>query len=143
MGFRRGIDRLPGAPDAPGAADGADGPAERMPLDSGLGQTGRGRQQRCSRRTASVAEGSPAAESRPVLAFGLAWADTDQDGCSQRVNALAQRVDRSQPFIEVRRGRCRHDVIAGTWVDPYTGQAMTFTNIKDQQQAQQIPVDHR
>lgn len=75
-------------------------------------------------------------------AFGPAWADTDHDGCSQRVNALAQGVDRSRPFTEVQRGRCRRDVIAGTWIDPYTGQAMTFTNVKTQQQAQQIPVDH-
>ena len=57
-------------------------------------------------------------------------------------DALAQTVDRSRPYTEVRRGRCRHDVIAGTWHDPYTGQTMTFTNVKDQQQAPQIPVDH-
>ena len=74
--------------------------------------------------------------------FGSSWADTDRNGCSQRVDALARVVDRNQPFTEVRRGRCARDVIAGTWVDPYTGQPMTFTNVKDQQQAQQIPVDH-
>jgi hypothetical protein len=74
--------------------------------------------------------------------FGRAWADSDHNGCSQRVDTLAQTVDRSRPFAEVSHGRCRHDVIAGTWVDPYTGQAMTFTDVKNQQQAQQIPVDH-
>lgn len=84
----------------------------------------------------------PADPSYRRAAFGPAWADTDRDGCSQRLNALARAVDRSRPFTEVRRGRCRHDVIAGTWIDPYTGQAMTFTDVKDQQQAQQIPVDH-
>ena len=75
-------------------------------------------------------------------AFGAAWTDSDHNGCSQRVDILAQTVHRSRPFTEVRRGRCRRDVIAGTWVDPYTGDAMELTNVKDQQQAQQIPVDH-
>lgn len=75
-------------------------------------------------------------------AFGPAWADYDGNGCRQRVDALAQTVDRGRPYTEVRRGRCRSDVIAGTWHDPYTGQTMTFTNVKDQQQAPQIPVDH-
>lgn len=69
-------------------------------------------------------------------------ADSDHSGCSPRVDALAQAVDRSRPFTEVRRGRCRNDVVAGTWVDPYTGESMVFTNVKDQQQAQRIPVDH-
>lgn len=84
----------------------------------------------------------PADPSYRRAAFGSAWADYDGNGCRQRVDALAQAVDRSRPYTEVNRGRCRHDVIAGTWVDPYTGQAMTFTNVKEQQQAQQIPVDH-
>lgn len=84
----------------------------------------------------------PADSSYRRAAFGPPWADTDHDGCSQRVNALAHGVDRSRPFTEIQRGRCRNDVTAGTWIDPYTGQSMTFTNIKTQQQAQQIPVDH-
>ena len=75
-------------------------------------------------------------------AFGRAWADTDHDGCSQRVNALARSVDRTQPFTMVHRGRCAADVVAGTWLDPYTGSSMTFTDVKDPEQAQQIPVDH-
>lgn len=74
--------------------------------------------------------------------FGAAWADSDHNGCSQRVDVLAQAVDRSRSFTEVRRGRCRHDVTAGTWTDPYSGRAMSFTDVKDQHQAQQIPVDH-
>lgn len=74
--------------------------------------------------------------------FGRAWADTDRDGCSQRVNALVRGVDRTRPFIEVRHRSCNADVVAGTWIDPYTGKALTFTNVKEQQQAQRIPVDH-
>lgn len=75
-------------------------------------------------------------------AFGPAWTDYDGNGCRQRVDILAQAVDRTRPYTEVRRGRCHHDVIAGTWHDPYTGHVMTFTDVKDPRQAQQIPVDH-
>jgi len=74
--------------------------------------------------------------------FGSAWADTDHDGCSQRRDALAAAVDRTKPFTERRRGRCIHDVVAGTWTDPYTGLPLTFTDLSDSQQAQQIPIDH-
>lgn len=58
------------------------------------------------------------------------------------MNALARSVDRTRPFTEMRRRSCPADVVAGTWHDPYTGQAMTFTDVKDQQHAQLIPVDH-
>ena len=37
---------------------------------------------------------------------------------------------------------CPHEVYAGTWTDPYTGQRRTFTNLKDPVQARQIPIDH-
>ena len=49
---------------------------------------------------------------------------------------------RSRPLAEVHRGRSSHDVSLGTWIEPYAGDAMTLTNVKDQPQAQQIPVDH-
>ena len=75
-------------------------------------------------------------------AFGTAWADTDHDGCSQRRDALAATVDRTRAFTERRRGACAHDVVAGTWTDPYTGQALTLTDLTDPHQAQQIPIDH-
>ena len=75
-------------------------------------------------------------------AFGSAWADVDHDGCSQRKDALAAAVDRTQPVVERRTGRCAHDVVAGTWTDPYTGHSLTFTDLTDPRQAQQIPIDH-
>lgn len=75
-------------------------------------------------------------------AFGPAWADVDHDGCSQRKDALAASVDRTRPLTERRNKRCAHDVIAGTWTDPYTGALLTFTDLTDTRQAQQIPIDH-
>lgn len=41
-----------------------------------------------------------------------------------------------------QQGRCPHDVLAGTWTDFYTGQAMTFTDLKDPRQAQSVTLDH-
>lgn len=75
-------------------------------------------------------------------AFGPAWADTDGDGCRQRAQSLAQHVDRTRHYIEGRRGRCAGDISAGSWVDPYTGERMTFDDVHDPAQASQIPVDH-
>lgn len=72
-------------------------------------------------------------------AFGTGWVDTDHNGCNQRddiLNASAQQVR-----VE-RQGSCDHDVVAGTWADPYTGRTMTFTDLKDQRQAQAIQIDH-
>lgn len=84
----------------------------------------------------------PADPSYRRAAFGPAWADVDHDGCSQRRNAFAAAVDRTRPLVERRKGRCAHDVIAGTWTDPYTGNLLTFTDLTDTRQAQQIPIDH-
>lgn len=75
-------------------------------------------------------------------AFGPAWSDVDGNHCRQRSDALFQTLDRSQPYIVRRQGRCGHDVVAGTWTDPYTGRRMTFTNLHDPVQARAIPVDH-
>jgi Protein of unknown function (DUF1524) len=75
-------------------------------------------------------------------AFGPAWADVDGNSCSQRIDSLYGNVDKSMPFTMRQRGRCTHDVVSGTWSDPYTGQLMTFSNIKDPVQAQAIPIDH-
>jgi hypothetical protein len=74
--------------------------------------------------------------------FGPAWSDTDHNGCSQRRDALAAAVDRAKQVTEQRRGRCSHVVTAGTWTDPYTGQALMFTDLTDPAQAVRIPVDH-
>ncbi|GGU46587.1 hypothetical protein GCM10007979_52110 [Nocardioides albus] len=71
--------------------------------------------------------------------FGGAWADTDGNGCNQRDDVLLRDA------VEVRtrpQGRCDHDVLAGTWVDPYTGRRLTFADLKQPDQAQAIQIDH-
>jgi endonuclease I len=75
-------------------------------------------------------------------AFGRAWADTDHNLCNQRDDALFAAVDKAKPFIVERQGSCGHDMIAGTWRDPYSGASMTFTDLKAPDQARAIQIDH-
>lgn len=75
-------------------------------------------------------------------AFGSAWADVDGDGCNTRDQTLFATVDRSHPYQVRWQGRCRTDMVAGTWVDLYTRREMVFTNLKDPAQAQRLPLDH-
>lgn len=75
-------------------------------------------------------------------AFGPAWSDVDGNHCRQRVDVLFRTLQRSQPHTLRQRGRCAHDVVAGTWTDAYTGEQMIFTNLHDPAQARAIPVDH-
>ena len=74
--------------------------------------------------------------------FGRAWADTDRDGCSARQQAVAAGLDRALPYVEGPRGRCRHDISSGSWVDPYSGVRVTLSDVHDQHQAEELPVDH-
>lgn len=74
-------------------------------------------------------------------AFGPAWPDVDGNGCNQRDDVLLR--DALPGTIRIQRqGACDHDVLAGTWTDPYTGARLTFTDLKDQSQAQAIQIDH-
>lgn len=74
-------------------------------------------------------------------AFGTPWADTDGNGCNQRDDVLLR--DAVPGSAEVaRRGGCDHDVLAGTWDDPYSGRTLTFDDLKDLSQAQAIQIDH-
>jgi hypothetical protein len=73
-------------------------------------------------------------------AFGDAWTDTDHNGCNQRDDVLLRDVDRDHPYRVGRQGSCDHDVLAGTWVDPYTGATITLTDAKAQ--GQEVQVDH-
>ena len=71
--------------------------------------------------------------------FGGEWADSDGNGCNQRDDVLLRDA------VEVRtrpQRRCDHDVLAGTWVDPYTGRRLVFTDLKETRQAQAIQIDH-
>jgi len=74
-------------------------------------------------------------------AFGPAWSDVDGNGCNQRDDVLVR--DASSGTVRTQaQGDCAHDVVAGQWLDPYTGAVLTFTNLKDPEQAQAIPIDH-
>ncbi len=74
-------------------------------------------------------------------AFGAPWSDLDGNGCNQRDDVLLR--DAKPGTVRVgRQGRCDHDVLAGTWVDPYTGRTLVFDNLKDLHQAEAIQIDH-
>lgn len=73
--------------------------------------------------------------------FGSSWSDIDRNGCNQRDDVLLR--DGHKGTLKTQwQGRCPHDVLAGTWTDPYTGKKLTFTDLKDRKQAQAIQIDH-
>ncbi len=74
-------------------------------------------------------------------AFGSDWIDTDGNGCNQRDDVLLRDAVRGSTRVQ-QQGACDHDVLAGTWHDPYTGRTLTFTNLKDLGQAEAIQIDH-
>jgi Protein of unknown function (DUF1524) len=74
-------------------------------------------------------------------AFGTPWLDTDGNGCNQRDDVLLRDVVPGTVRY-APQGRCDHDVLAGTWVDPYTGRTLVFTDLKDPRQAEAIQIDH-
>lgn len=74
-------------------------------------------------------------------AFGTAWKDVDGNGCNQRDDVLLRDAVPGTPVVQ-QQGRCPHDVLGGTWIDPYTGATMTFDDLKDQRQAQAVQIDH-
>jgi hypothetical protein len=66
---------------------------------------------------------------------------TLQIGCNQRDDVLLRDVEPGAVRVQ-RQGSCDHDVLAGTWVDPYTGARLTFEDLKDLHQAEAIQIDH-
>ncbi|MFC7493737.1 MULTISPECIES: HNH endonuclease family protein [unclassified Nocardioides] len=74
-------------------------------------------------------------------AFGTAWADTDGNGCNQRDDVLLRDAVPGTVTVGTQDG-CDHDVLAGSWVDPYTGRTLTFDDLKSLAQAQAIQIDH-
>jgi hypothetical protein len=74
-------------------------------------------------------------------AFGSAWSDTDGNGCNQRDDVLLRDAVPGTTTV-AQQGGCDHDVLAGAWVDPYTGRRLTFTDLKDLAQAEAIQIDH-
>ncbi len=74
-------------------------------------------------------------------AFGSPWADTDGNGCNQRDDVLLRDVVPGTVTV-APQGSCDHDVLAGSWLDPYTGRALVMTDLKDLRQAQTVQIDH-
>lgn len=75
-------------------------------------------------------------------AFGDAWTDTDGNGCNQRDDVLLRDLVASAPHTVGRQGSCDHDVLSGTWVDPYSGASITLTDAKQPSQAESVQIDH-
>lgn len=73
-------------------------------------------------------------------AFGTAWSDVDGNGCNQRDDVLLR--DAAGSVRTAPQGRCEHDVLAGTWIDPYDGTHVTLDNLKEPAQARAIQIDH-
>ena len=73
--------------------------------------------------------------------FGTAWADVDGNGCNQRDDVLLRDAVPGTTRVG-RQGGCDHDVLAGTWVDPYTGRRLVLDDLKDLRQAQAVQIDH-
>ncbi|WP_313404972.1 HNH endonuclease family protein [Aeromicrobium sp.] len=74
-------------------------------------------------------------------AFGTAWKDVDANGCNQRDDVLLRDAVPGTTTVQ-QQGRCPRDVLAGTWVDPYTGKHLLFDDLKEPSQAQAIQIDH-
>lgn len=74
-------------------------------------------------------------------AFGSAWADTDGNGCNQRDDVLLRDAVPGSTTLG-RQGRCEHDVLAGTFVDPYSGRTHVLDDLKNLSQAQAVQIDH-
>jgi Protein of unknown function (DUF1524) len=74
-------------------------------------------------------------------AFGNDWLDTDHNSCNQRDDVLLRDAVPGSTRVQ-QQGACDHDVLAGTWHDPYTGHTLSFTDLKDLRQAEAIQIDH-
>lgn|GEM_PF-1974728 len=73
--------------------------------------------------------------------YGERWEDVDGNGCNQRDDVLLRDARPGTAVVE-QQGGCPHDVVAGTWDDPYTGAVLVFDDLKDPDQAQAISIDH-
>ena len=74
-------------------------------------------------------------------AFGSSWRDIDGNGCNQRDDVLLRDAKPGTTKVQ-QQGRCDHDVLAGTWIDPYAGRTLVLTDLKNLSQAQAVQVDH-
>lgn len=93
------------------------------------------------RELAVAGRPGPAADYRRA-SFGKAWEDVDGNGCNQRDDVLLRDLRPDRAYTLGRQGSCGHDVLAGTWVDPYTGAELVLTDAKERTQAQTVQIDH-
>lgn len=70
--------------------------------------------------------------------FGGSWVDSDRNGCNQRDDIL--RRDAVPGTTTIAADGC--DVLAGQWIDPYTGRRQTLLDLKEPSQAQAVQIDH-
>ncbi|MGN0065936.1 MAG: HNH endonuclease family protein [Nocardioides sp.] len=89
----------------------------------------------------AVPRNDPAVPPYDRNAFGAAWRDTDGNGCNQRDDVLLRDAVPGSA-VTASQGACDHDVLAGSWEDPYTGRTLTFDDLKDPRQAQGVQIDH-
>lgn len=84
--------------------------------------------------------GKPASSYRRE-AFGAVWKDIDDNQCNQRDDVLLRDAEPSTTKVG-RQSRCDHDVLAGTWVDPYGGETIRLEDAKAPGQSQRVQIDH-
>lgn len=89
----------------------------------------------------AVAPRPPGTQGYDRDAFGSAWADTDHNGCNQRDDVLLRDAVPGSAR-EARQGTCDHDVLAGSWHDPYTGRTLDLSDLKNLSQAEAVQIDH-
>ena len=70
------------------------------------------------------------------------WPDLDRNGCSTRQDVLVRQAQTVTTRRIASKGNTCEEAISGTWIDPYTGETLTFTNLKDSAQAQRLQIDH-
>lgn len=73
--------------------------------------------------------------------YGEPWQDVDGNGCNQRDDVLLRGALPGSAVVE-EQGTCPHDVVAGSWEEPYTDALLTFDDLKDPEQAQALSIDH-
>lgn len=70
------------------------------------------------------------------------WPDLDRNGCSTRQDVLVRQAATVTTRRIAAHDKTCAEAISGSWIDPYTGATMTFSNLKDPSQAQRIQIDH-
>lgn len=89
----------------------------------------------------AVVDRHPEVSSYSRDAFGSRWKDIDGNGCNQRDDVLLRDAV-PHTAVVAQQGACDHDVLAGRWLDPFTGRVHELTDLKDLRQAQAVQIDH-